>query len=61
MLDYCKLILQKVSFDNVLFEKELIKSFNYLRPEEIKDLILWAQTNFGDHVTEIISRMDNFM
>lgn len=47
MLDYVKLILQKVSFDASLFEKELRKSINhYLKPEEINRLRVWCYEQF---------------
>ena len=47
-LAYCKLILEKVSFDSALFEKELKKSVDLLQPHEMKDLINWAQINFAE-------------
>ncbi|MDX2302300.1 MAG: hypothetical protein NW226_05835 [Microscillaceae bacterium] len=48
MLEYVKLILQKVSFDLRLFEKELRKSIaNYLAPDEIQSLKKWCYENYG--------------
>jgi len=46
MLEYCKMILDKLSFDPKLFRKEYRKSFKYLSPGE--DLVLkkWARENF---------------
>jgi hypothetical protein len=55
MLEYSKLILEKVSFDNKLFEKELIKSINILMPEEIKELLSWVSANFSHQHPDIIS------
>ena len=47
MLEYVKLILQKVSFDPRLFEKELRKSIaNYLAPDEVQSLKKWCYENF---------------
>ncbi len=46
MLEYSKFILQKVSFDEFLFKKELEKALRVLLPEEIKQLINWAKVQF---------------
>jgi hypothetical protein len=59
-LAYCKLILQKVSFDSTLFEKELKKSIHLLQPHEIKDLLNWVQLNFAETFSDIISSFDIF-
>ncbi len=47
MLEYIKIILQKVSFDRRLFEKELRKAIRMLMPEEVKRLKLWCYDRFG--------------
>lgn len=55
MLEYSKFILQKVSFDEFLFKKELEKALKILLPEEIKQLIHWAKEQFiGTPVYELI-------
>jgi len=55
MLDYSKLILQKVSFDITLFKKELEKAIKALIPEEVHQLIIWAKEQFyGMPVYELI-------
>jgi len=41
MFEYTKTILQKVSFDPVLFCKELEKAVNRLLPYEIEELRVW--------------------
>jgi hypothetical protein len=46
MLEYSKLILHKVNFDQYLFEKELSKSYNYLEESEKKDFIKWCSETF---------------
>lgn len=47
MLEYVKTILQKVSFDPVLFEKELRKSISvYLMPREVEQLREWCYRAF---------------
>lgn len=47
MLKYSKTILDKVSFDPFLFEKELQKSLNYLENEAEKEALLkWCSQKF---------------
>ncbi|SOE22484.1 hypothetical protein SAMN06298216_2915 [Spirosomataceae bacterium TFI 002] len=46
MLEYVKMILEKVSFDKVLFEKELKKGMKLLVPSEIKALKSWCYEKF---------------
>lgn len=43
MLDYAKVILQKVSFDVKLFMKELRKVISWLLPDEIEELKIWLK------------------
>ena len=47
MLEYCKMILEKVSFDPQLFRKELYKAFTELVPDEIRELKDWCVQRFG--------------
>jgi hypothetical protein len=56
MLVYMKLILQKVSFDNKLFEKELKKAINSLAGEEIRMLKSWCYEKFGNVYATILNR-----
>lgn len=53
MLDYVKTILQKVSFNRVLFERELKKGISYLLTEELVEFKVWCYTKFG-HVHQAI-------
>ncbi len=46
-LSYSKTILQKVSFDQKIFRKELKKSLSHLTREEIKKLEQWCVSNFN--------------
>ncbi len=46
MLEYVKIILSKVSFDKVLFEKELLKGIQNLVKEEAEELKTWCYNNF---------------
>lgn len=55
MLEYSKLILQKVSFDEVLFKKEWAKAIKVLLPDEVQMLINWARQQFyGQPVYNLI-------
>ncbi len=46
MLKYVKTILWRVSFDALLFEKELRKAIKLLLVEEIEELKIWCYENF---------------
>ena len=56
MLDYVKLILEKVSFDPHLFEKELRKSMRDLIKEEIAELKRWCYENFSNRYPQVLNR-----
>ncbi|HBH25495.1 MAG TPA: hypothetical protein DDY13_19020 [Cytophagales bacterium] len=56
MLKYAKEILQKVSFDRQLFEKELRKAIKTLIPAELEDLKTWCLEKFGHLYHAIIKR-----
>jgi len=47
MLEYAKLILDKVSFDATLFEKELLKAIDQLLGDEVAELIKWCEKNYN--------------
>jgi hypothetical protein len=47
MLEYTKTILEKVSFDKSLFEKELKKAIKYLLEPELRELEQWCFERFG--------------
>ena len=59
MLKYCKIILEKVSFDRELFERELIKAIGYIHPSEVKELLQWSKITFGKYFSEVISRIED--
>lgn len=47
MLEYVKTLLQKISFDLALFEKELKKSLShYLQSQEIQSLKEWCEKTY---------------
>jgi len=43
MLEYCKIILEKMSFSRKLFMKEYKKTFRYLAPAEHHELKRWLR------------------
>lgn len=56
MLDYVKLILEKVSFESSLFEKELKKSLKLLSFREIRELKKWCYEKFGSVYRGILNK-----
>lgn len=46
MLDYCKVVLEKVHFDQRLFKKEYHKALRWLSYEEGKLLHQWSSQRF---------------
>ena len=43
MLEYTKMVLDKVSFDTKLFCKEVKKAITVLLPEEVEELKIWLK------------------
>jgi len=60
MLEYSKTILTKVSFDAVLFSKELDKALSTLMPEEAIELKFWLY-NFVDDKPELAEQIPNIV
>ncbi|SFB82175.1 hypothetical protein SAMN05421780_101631 [Flexibacter flexilis DSM 6793] len=56
MLNYVKLILQKVSFDRHLFEKELRKAIARLLPQDIEDLKHWCYEQYSGHYQLVLDK-----
>ncbi|SDL96635.1 hypothetical protein SAMN05421823_109155 [Catalinimonas alkaloidigena] len=56
MLTYSKTVLEKVSFDPRLFEKELRKAMAYLPEEDVSKLLDWCQQRYGRQYTAILDR-----
>jgi uncharacterized protein YjhX (UPF0386 family) len=54
MFEYTKQILLKVSFDKVLFRKELLKAIEFMKNDEKHLLKIWCLTTFGHHYHDII-------
>lgn len=57
MLEYVKIILLKVSFDGILFEKELRKGLKMLRREELLQFEQWCYEKFADKYLFVLSRV----
>lgn len=54
MLELSKSILEKVSFDKLLFKKELRKAIKWIKPDEKTILKVWCLTTFGHQYREEI-------
>jgi len=48
MLKYCKLILEKVSFDKTLFKKEYYKAIRLLDSNERIELRMWLNNKMKE-------------
>ena len=57
MLDYVKMILLKVSFNKVLFEKELRKALKMLTPVEVPDFRNWCYQQFSRIYRRVLKRV----
>jgi len=57
MLEYAKTILVKVSFDKLLFEKELRKALRQLVPEELLNFKAWCYEQFAKSYRRILNRV----
>lgn len=58
MLEYVKTILLKVSFDKMLFEKELRKGFRFLESEEeTQQLKHWCYDRFSGIYLLVLNRV----
>ena len=56
MLEYCKTILSRVSFDRSLFEKELIKAISNLIHKELVALKKWCYKKFSNLYLTVLDR-----
>lgn len=54
MLELCKEILTKVSFDKLLFQKELNKALKWLQSEELDSFKNWCVKTFGKKYPDVL-------
>ena len=54
MLELSKTILKRISFDKKLFQKELLKSLNWIKPDEKTILKVWCLATFGHLYQDVI-------
>jgi hypothetical protein len=47
VLEYSKMVLEKVSFDKKLFKKELRKALRWIKKDEVRQLILWCRDKYN--------------
>ncbi len=57
MLDYVKMILLKVSFSKILFEKELRKALRQIQPTELPDFKTWCYEQFARIYWAVMNRV----
>ncbi|RZK31529.1 MAG: hypothetical protein EOO63_03905 [Hymenobacter sp.] len=57
MLDYMKMILLKVSFSKVLFEKELRKALQHILPADLADFKTWCYQKFARLYRRVLKRV----
>ncbi len=58
MFELSKEILQKVSFDRLLFKKELLKATRWLKNEEVLLLKAWCLASFIQYHDVILEVFD---
>ena len=58
MLEFSKKVLNKVSFDKILFKKELQKSLRWLSKTEMTHLKIWALATFSQYKGTILEVFD---
>jgi len=54
MLEFCKKVLTNVSFDRMLFTKELQKAIKWVKKEELTALREWCLHQFGTRYGDVI-------
>lgn len=54
MMEFSKQVLEKVSFDQLLFRKELIKARNWVNQRDQLVLKAWCLATFGHMYKDVI-------
>ncbi len=58
MLELCKKVLLKVSFDAKLFKKELLKAVLWLKnKEDLQKLKIWCEEKFATKYPHILAQV----
>ena len=57
MFEYSKIILKKVSFDPILFKKELEKALKNISQEDLASFEDWCIINFGKRYSHILEEV----
>ncbi len=57
MLELSKLVLQKVSFDRLLFQKELDKAAKWVGERDQLILMAWCLATFGHMYKDVILKV----
>lgn len=55
MLEFCKTVLKRVSFDRRLFARELKKAFRWLSKEDAESLRQWAMRQYQHKYGQVIT------
>lgn len=53
MLHYSKMILERMTVDQKLFKKELMKAYNKLSEDDANELYEWANEKFPEMMTDL--------
>ncbi|MBN1598748.1 MAG: hypothetical protein JW894_10670 [Bacteroidales bacterium] len=61
MLEHQKKVLEQLSYDKVLFRKEILKSFRWLKSYEIIMLHNWLKDNYGQKYPDVIQDVFEFI
>lgn len=61
MLEYTKTVLEKVSFNEALFTKELMKSIQWVQMDDANQLYAWCKTLYGNRYEKVIDHCFQFL
>lgn len=60
MLKYCKILIEKVSFDNRLLNKEYQKCIGYLNEDDKRKFMLWISCqDFSNRINGALMKVKN--
>lgn len=61
MLEHQKILLKQLSYDKELFRKEILKSFKWLKSNEIIELRNWLIENYGRTHSDVIQEIFEYI